>query len=188
MRKIESKHENPIDDVLIDLADKLCPTLKKWNFTPNIITTFSLITTIICLFFFNKRDNFMGCFFLIISYFFDCVDGHFARKYDMVTEFGDYFDHFTDLSLTIGLVYQLYKQNTIGQFKIKIAIMILFAILMVGHMGCQEKNHDKEGHSPTLSFSKMLCPDKTWIEYTRFFGSGTLIVIVCGLFHYEFGK
>ena len=35
---------------------------------------------------------------MFVGYFFDCMDGHFARKYNMVTEFGDMYDYITDLS------------------------------------------------------------------------------------------
>ena len=41
---------------------------------------------------------------LLIFYFMDCLDGHFARKYNMVTVFGDYFDHFVDI-LSLSLLY-----------------------------------------------------------------------------------
>ena len=33
----------------------------------------------------------------MLGYYFDCIDGPMARKYNMVTVFGDYYDHGTDI-------------------------------------------------------------------------------------------
>lgn len=187
MRKIEAEHENPFDNLLYLIVETITPTLYKWNFTPNIITSLSLITTIISLYYFDKKQNNLGILFLIISYFFDCEDGYFARKYNMVTEYGDYYDHLTDFFLTIGLIYQLYKQNSYKNFKIKFGIFVLFSSLMMVHFGCQE-HHYKNNESPSLAYSKYFCLNKKWIKYTKFFGSGTLMFIMCCLFYFEFGK
>ena len=53
MRKIDSNLENPIDNILIDICDFILPTLKVLNFTPNMLTTISLIfglLSVYCLF------------------------------------------------------------------------------------------------------------------------------------------
>ena len=41
----------------------------------------------------------------IFAYIFDCLDGYVARTYNMVTKFGDYYDHVTDvLKLVVFLI------------------------------------------------------------------------------------
>ena len=46
-RKIDVIYENPLDNILIDLADKLTPLLYNNKITPNMVTTLSLILGII---------------------------------------------------------------------------------------------------------------------------------------------
>ena len=56
MRKIDSDYENPIDNVLIDSGIKTLPFFKSIGFTPNLITTLSLIFGLISVFYLHK-DN-----------------------------------------------------------------------------------------------------------------------------------
>lgn len=184
MRKIEYYHENPIDNILYIFVEQLSPLLKKLNFTPNIITLLSFITALVSLRYFNYQQNVVGSIWFVISYFLDCVDGYYARRYNMVTEFGDYFDHFTDAILSIGLMYQLYKQNSKKAWVGKMTICLAFYAMMMVHFGCQEQIYqgDDNTSSPTLAFTKKLCACKSWINYSRYVGSGTMALVVILLF------
>lgn len=50
MRKILSYQENFIDDIILNIADKLNPIFKKLCFTPNILTTFSMLFGILSIY------------------------------------------------------------------------------------------------------------------------------------------
>lgn len=185
-RKIQREEENPIDNLLYDISEYISPTFYKLNFTPNLITLLSFLNTLVSLFFFNKDKPIYGSIFLIISYFFDCLDGYFARKYNMISKIGDYLDHGTDLFLIIGLFYLLYNKNDYTIFKIKFVILLFLGLLSMLHLGCQERIHDQK-HSPSLSFTKLVAPcDKTTcknlIKHTRYFGMGTIVLITCTMF------
>ena len=52
-----SKVENPLDNILIDIAENLNPYFKKMNFTPDMITTLSLIFGILMNFYFVKKNT-----------------------------------------------------------------------------------------------------------------------------------
>src|SRR5271170_5115362 len=96
-RKLPREIENPIDNMIVDFCDKLNPYMKEINIIPNHLTTLALICTCIS-FYYIYYDNFtLGALFFGIAYIFDCMDGNYARKYDMVTEFGDWYDHLVDL-------------------------------------------------------------------------------------------
>ena len=71
MRKIPSDLENPIDNVLYDLTDWMCPFFYKTGHTPNMITTYSLMTGLLsCYFLWKGRVLLFGIFYAI-SFFFD---------------------------------------------------------------------------------------------------------------------
>jgi hypothetical protein len=71
----------------------VCPFFKKIGFTPNGITTLSLIFGIASAYYLYKGKIYMFALLYTISYFFDVMDGHFARKYKMVSKGGDYYDN-----------------------------------------------------------------------------------------------
>lgn len=185
--KIPSSQENPFDIINIWLADKLCPVFKVLNMTPNHITTLSLIFAIIAIIALAnyKFTPFAICFY--ISYIFDCMDGHYARKYGLVTKFGDYYDHIKDISVIIAMILVIlyrYKLNT-KTTVIFLVYILLTAYLLSFHMGCQERLYQNE-ESPSLSKLKMLCfgnPEKT-IQFTKWFGAGTWVILFIGSIFY----
>ena len=125
-----------------------------------------------------------------ISYLFDCMDGHYARKYNMVSKGGDLYDHVKDVVVHIVLFAVLFYRYPVnpGKRYIIMATMALFTILMTTHLGCQEKIYDTE-ESDTLSFSRKMClgdPEKT-VKFTRYFGCGTFAVVIIALANYMNG-
>jgi phosphatidylglycerophosphate synthase len=178
MRKLPSLYENPIDDILLDLCESACPFFSSYNFTPNHITTFSLmfgIISVVCLYK-GYVLNFAITFF--ISYFFDCLDGHYARKYNLVTEFGDYYDHVKDISITILLIcviFHRYRNCSSKNLKFAGVIFLIFLFLALVHIGCQEKVYI--GNSETLGGLKHLCSRGEDIKWSKYFGIGTFNII-----------
>ena len=111
-RKIISELENPIDNILIILSIKFGDILHKYKFiTPNIITTISIILSIIAIYFIYIKYYKIGAILFFISYFFDCLDGNFARRFNMVTTFGDYYDHIGDIFKYLLLIYVILISN-----------------------------------------------------------------------------
>jgi phosphatidylglycerophosphate synthase len=176
-RKIDKKYDNPIDNLLIYFTNKLNPTYCKLNLTPNHLTTLSLVLTLLSYYLFLQKNKYLAGIVFFIGYFFDCADGCYARRYKLITKFGDYYDHFSDISKIIILFIMLYKYSiSINKFyvfeRFFIVNIILFLFLSV-QFGCQEKIYNKSDHSPTLARLKKLCPNENMIKVTRYFGSGT---------------
>jgi hypothetical protein len=182
MRKIDSTLENPIDNIFLHLAEWLSPILYKTGHTPNIITTYSFISGLISLYFLylNRRKEFAVLF--VLSYIFDCIDGHFARRYDMITEFGDFYDHLTDVLIPFGILVILgikyYQRRSFPKLSVLILLASLIFLTLV-QFGCQQKyiSNDKKIQE---SLDKLipLCPNKERIHISKYFGSGTLIVVI----------
>ena len=156
--KIKEHKENPIDILLVKLSDKTNDFLYKTNHTPNMLTTYSFI-----------------------------FDGNYARKYNMVSEFGDMYDHITDL-----LVFSILTVIIIIKYKKVISTIdvILFMIsfyLMLTHMGCQQHNCKACNGNETLDSLKCLCIHKKHIHYTRYCGVGSFILFfVCFVYYLNY--
>jgi hypothetical protein len=195
MRKIHLKYENPIDDILLNVCEILCPHYKNLNFTPNGITTLSLIFGILSVMalFYKNMGQFL--IFYYLSYFYDCLDGHYARKYNMVTKFGDLYDHFKDNSISLLIGYILFFTHKV---KLNTFVFILLGGLLVGtgiHLGLQQslynhtcKNKDKEHIAESLDnlskinhffgIGKTKKDVKKYIQYSKYLGCGTVQFII----------
>lgn len=180
MRKIPECLENPIDNVVIDTADKIVPYFKQLNFVPNDITTISLIISMFSIYLFYKDYNKTAAILFLIGYLFDCTDGYYARKYNMVSRFGDYYDHFCDISKLLMLYYIMYIKSATKFFKI-FPLLVGLIVISTIHIGCQEYVYD-EKDSPSLSSLKFVCINKKTakenMKITRYFGFGTFFVIM----------
>jgi len=194
MRKIDKEYENPIDNILIDWGKKLSPYFYSSHMTANDITTMSLICGLLSILLFKNNLFVLSGLAIYASYFFDCIDGFYARKYNMVTKLGDLYDHAKDISITMILIIlilvPLFKNN-FKAFITIIIILLLSLFLALVQLGCQEKIYDLQ-NSDTLSFTKKLCDTKEptkLIKFTRYFGTGTFnIILALIIIFYSFIK
>lgn len=177
MKKIPDEIDNPIDNLLIQFADYLCPFFKQMGHTPNMITTYSLITGVLSVYFLYKGYPFVFALLYMISYFFDCMDGHYARKYQMTSREGDLYDHIKDISVYIILIYVVYIKYRKVIKPIDLIVLITTLFLCMVHIGCQQKYLQKENDDETLDLTKHLCSSQDMIHYTKWVGMGTFIVI-----------
>jgi phosphatidylglycerophosphate synthase len=186
MRKIPHELECPVDNVLIDLCEPLSIFFRKLDFTPNGITTLSLICGLLAIYFLYKDKPYAAVTFYFISYIFDCLDGYYARKYKMCSKFGDFYDHIKDWIIFTLFFIVFIKRNKNKLSKNEwIAASIVFALLFANqvlYFACQEKYHDKLDNTPTLQWLSTIIKDKetaeNYLSYCRHGGIGTFVVIV----------
>lgn len=181
-RKILREYENPFENIILDTTEPLLPTLKSLGFTPNMLTTYSFIFGLLSIYYLSKRNIHAFAITFLISYIFDCMDGVFARKYNMTSEFGDLYDHISDVIVGILLfytAYNLYKKEI--TFKI-ILLFSIFTYLSQMHMGCQQKMYNKS--TETINILQNLCHNKNDIKWTRFFAPISYIIFCILLVYY----
>ena len=160
MTKLNNEISDNIDIVLYNIADKMSLILRKNNHikvTPNLITLIRLIIGIKVVDLMNKGRNQYAAILFFLWYFLDCLDGHYARKYDMVTVFGDYFDHLVDTWLVSIILLNIYNRIS----GLQLCLLIIMLIGLVVFVGCQERilglsNKDV----PSLTTLQNTCPEK----------------------------
>jgi len=187
MRKLPDEYENPFDILIYKIVIKIEPYFKKWNFSPNQITTIGNIFGIIGIYKLYQCKYIESAIFYFIRYIFDCLDGYYARKYDKVTIFGDWYDHISDILILIVYIILLYVKNKKIFSKIGI-IFVLMLYFMLLHFYYQEIYYKNEKESPTINAIQKVIPtfllpkddsDLSCKLYkTKYFGNGTLVVIV----------
>jgi len=139
----------------------------------------------------NRKIEFL--WWALFSYLFDCVDGHMARKYNMCTKFGDFYDHISDWGYFIALFYVAFIIRGFKSFAkpYRIPIFAILGLAIIGmmvHMGIQEwiYREDSGEHSqgPTLNYfarvAQGICASHPTecVKGSRFLGTGTFVMIV----------
>jgi phosphatidylglycerophosphate synthase len=151
-----------------------------------MVTTLSIIFGILSAYFVLKGQFIIASIMWVISYYLDCVDGKLARKYNMISEFGDYYDHIGDIFKIIIIFYALFKSNHTRKTSVNqqmyLLIYFIFLFLSAVHMGYQEAVYDKKNESHWLNFLKVAVttvynnPTEI-IHVTKYFGCGTATLV-----------
>lgn len=184
MRKIPPEHECPIDNLMLYMADPLLKCFKAMNFTPNGITTLSLVFGVASTFSLYKGHVWISVACMALSYFFDVLDGHYARTYNMTSKFGDWYDHIKDIVIFITFISILYYRNK-SKFSAKgwlviVAVSMLFGLGTAIQFACQERSYDinKDGDSLAWlgKFVKSKDSADKCLRVARVFGSGDLML------------
>jgi phosphatidylglycerophosphate synthase len=148
-----------------------------------MITTLSFLSGLLAVYLFYKNHYILSAFFFILGYFFDCIDGNMARQFNMITKFGDLYDHLTDIFVSVALLIVFIIKNIPIKLKIfSLTIILFFLFLGCIHLGCQEKYYElinkKVSNDGVLSKFRNMCKDKTYIYITKYFGLGTYTVVI----------
>lgn len=187
--KVHESLEDPISQFFYDVSDNISPFLCRAGITPNQITTLRfMLSTSVFLYCFDKKMYKTASVLYMISYFGDCLDGHMARKYNMETIFGDYYDHVVDISVGIISLYCI--GTTLNKkYKWVMFIILLLLVMSIFQMSCEERYLEIIGakiHSTSLQPIRCLCSpaivandelDET-MELSRLFGVGTYQLFV----------
>ena len=195
--KLPEHYDDPVDIFYKKYIDVINPHFKEAGMTPNMITTLSLVFGLLTCYLYYKSYYVSAGLSYIVSYFFDVMDGYFARIYDMGSVFGSYYDSISDNAVVLILLILFYKNPNL-QFKYKIIIFMVLAVYGIGtvyHMSCQEKyvKETNEKHvSEGLSFlDNIKCVNFENMKYTRIFGTGVttfVLSIIIGLHRFLTNK
>ena len=178
-RKLPYYFDDPVDNIILFTTDPLIPILNKLCLTPNMVTTISLICSIGSSYYIIKNNWKIASTLHVLSYVLDCMDGPLARRFNMLSKFGDWYDHISDYIGIIMLFISLYyvKASNLKGFGIGSS---LFWIGTCYHYSAQQLYSNSTSQS--LDILKYLVGTKEHAEnilpYTRFFGAGIYTLCV----------
>ena len=171
MRKLPPDLENPIDNIFYHFVPFISKSLN--NFSPNFITTLSLIFGLLgSYYYYNNNVNSTIVSFLF-SYLFDCVDGFHARRKKQETDFGDKYDHISDILIYLLAIIFFFIKNK-KHTKLLLGIFIVIFIINQIHFTLQE-SYQKFDKSRFLNiFNLKINNPEKYLKYSKYFGCGTL--------------
>lgn len=181
VRKIPREYENPIDNALLDAAERALPLCRALRLTPNQVTAGSILFKALSVWALAVRAHpaaFLASYGVAV--WLDYLDGHYARADDMVTRLGDFMDHGSDvLHIAAVLIVVSLRLGVPAAFPPLLAIVGVFALSTV-HIGAQQRyyrDHGRDevgGHAESLDALIALAPADyaRWLPVTRWFGVG----------------
>jgi len=166
------------------------PLWKRMGVTPNGLTAMSGVAGVLSILRLKNRDYASAAFWTWISYMFDVFDGDFARTTGQETAFGDAFDHWKDV--IVSVIYLALLGWMIAEkfgFLELLAWAVVIAFLVVStsmNLNCQNRYYDKDEVGGTLNkmCSSFQCPFEKnedilkYLRKARWFGSGCMNVII----------
>jgi len=162
-------------------------TLSFWkslNFTPNTLTTFGLIFSVLCIYFLYKRNLVLSIIFLLLRLYFDYADGLFARKYKQTSDFGNFYDSSVDIFFSISGLFIIFISKTSKKNKhLKywyIGMIIFFYFMYLVQMSC-EKTSDNGIKYYIQTFFHCIC-NNTTKPVLKFFDDITLYLVTIIVF------
>ncbi len=179
MRKIDKNLDNIFDNIFIDIASLLSPLFKKLGFTPNMITGINIYCSILCIYYLHLQNYNYAVIYLLLAYFFDTLDGFYARKYNMETKFGDLLDHYSDYVFYICLYYFLLFKLKFKKHNYIIIIIIFLTVTSLYHLSCTEHYTSNDLKiNGQLKRLKYYCSKKEYINISKYLGPGTFIISI----------
>jgi len=178
VNKLSDEYECPVDIYLYKFINTHLPIYYELGMTPNMVTTLSILFGLMTAYQITQHNFGYATLALLLSYYLDCVDGKLARQYNMVTTFGDLYDHTGDFLKIVIILYALVKTSkNVTITKVVFFNLLLFlGILQCIHMGYQESIYNKSLESPFLNvICRIVSIDKNprnTIQYTKYFGCG----------------
>jgi len=164
--KAATEFYDPVDNVFVAVAEYCVdavhavvpsPLDEDGSQVPNLITLGALGTGlaaarhIACD---GRRARRRAAALFLVSYFLDCADGLYARKYNSTSRFGDALDHVCDVVKTIALAAALWygsglrpRQYIATHWKAVslITVMLAFAVAQLGCVQRAQKCFDDSG-------------------------------------------
>lgn len=121
----------PVKKAFLDLIDPVADGLVRAGLRPNTITTLSILVLLASGAAFGLGALRIGAFLLLFSGFFDLLDGKVARRGNMSTKFGAFYDSTMDRAGEAALFAGIgvYFINTPGQRWPVLGLGLCFAAL-----------------------------------------------------------
>jgi len=156
-RKVHPRYNHPLDNAALAAVNHVCEILRDAfgeRLTPNMITTVGNLLRFTGIWLlYQGRCGWEAGLFTFLGLFLDFVDGHYARKYGMVTILGDYFDHVSDWiwAASLGGVLLCRYMIPVPLF----CVLALWLPVYVCHFAAREALREEVGTSPTVQFTRV---------------------------------
>jgi len=168
--KVGEENESKINNLIYVLVKPLVSFLYNLGFNANGVTTLSLFFC--TLTYYNlKIKNKVCILYYFIYMVLDYADGYMARTYNMMSKFGDMYDHARDV------IFHLFILNVIYQNKTLVSMFVIGLALSMNSFACQEIIYEakcEEANNNTIGWTKPFCSNNKLLDdFNKYIGSAS---------------
>ena len=117
------------NNIFFPIAEKSLEPLKSLEMTPNQITYISTFFTFLSIYYLHKNEHVNASLSYLMGYIFDCIDGKYARKYKMGSQYGMVIDTVSDnISNLVLIIYLIYRMKINGTILLIIFMSFMLSI------------------------------------------------------------
>jgi len=178
-RKLPSDLENPIDDVMLNVITRIHPLFRSLGFSANGITVLSGIIQLAAVYCLWNGAYIASAILYIIGYFFDVMDGWYARYYHITSDIGDMLDHGKDIIVHILLIAVIIASDFPMWWKLGFVVTFVgMMIINSVYISCQEAYYNKRYEGASFLMLSSLCTQEDAVDRLRmyrWFGPGTCV-------------
>jgi phosphatidylglycerophosphate synthase len=124
----EIEKKSYLNRIIFLFVNKLVPIFYYLKLTPNLITSISLYFCYYSYQYLISRNLNLQLLYYWCYVILDYCDGFMARKYDMVTQFGDFFDHFRDDVFHSYLLFEVFTSYLYTKQYTKLFYIFLYIV------------------------------------------------------------
>jgi hypothetical protein len=169
--KVGAENESDFNNFIYVIVKRIVPVLYNLGFNANNVTTLSLI---FCFLTYNnlRLKNKVCIVYYFIYMVLDYADGYMARTYNMMSKFGDMYDHARDV------IFHLFILNVIYPNKALVSIFIIGVVLSLNSFACQEIIYEAncgDANNNTIGWLKPFCSNNKMLDdFNKYIGSGSV--------------
>ncbi len=158
---------------LYPTTDLFLPLFHKLGFTPNLVTSLTLVLRIIVFYNLYFKTNLKLIIILFfISWITDGIDGQLARKYNMKSKFGEIYDvtvDFCSIIMFLIIYYFKYYKTNLKPLLIFIIVLLILNVIKCLKLSCMKNNklkfYENFINEYNLNITKNTCNNLYFIEY-----------------------
>jgi hypothetical protein len=185
-KKIDSRYENPVDNLVKSASNSMTPILKRLNITATDITAVSGIFSVASLYHLYNRDSFEFTIYATLAYILSVMSSEYRTNLNGNSDNSEDYEKYSYMAAIAIGIYILYTRYGITDYPILIIVLIALIFLASIHIGCKEALLSSNGSGTVKSAVGDLNADdcKKRMGYLRWFGSGSaMIFTICSVLY-----
>ena len=185
--------DSPIEQIFLRISEKIGNKLREIKTEPNNITTVGLLATLLGIYCLFEGSIFLCILFSLIGQFCDTLDGYYAKKDNMETTLGHYYDHISDGIKLLGILYAIHLRFSykISDIHVNLLLLICFFSNINLAIKIRLKNLSNEKYDKCLEpwniFGSLLGNRNNLIQISlisRFFDETSILLYILFFIYY----
>lgn len=184
-RKLTKEVECPLDYWMVSQSIPFFDSWRSVGLTANHLTLMGGVVQLLACFFLWKRFTLLAALLWIFGYYFDGIDGSYARYHHLCSAYGDILDHSKDWicgGLLVAVLFARYSLHLFDYLFWTITLLLLCVFLGVQEQFVLSFKPDVPASGALSGLARLIdwfhLPPKEALYWLRWFGTANNNVLI----------